>query len=489
MKLPVLILVLGYAWVSNAAPFNSYDEFAVPESKVLDFDNLTESERADLMRNQINITAIKLQQQKLREAAAQRNLQRVGAPMAIKQSLAEPNISSHVQNRRVIEKHIIGNIKFNIESNLMRNDTLGPVGATHEMAFSAVCDLPKHTNQSFWEDDYTWNLFFRLPHSKPYNSVSSAILRLYMNGASNTTEGWKRRESDNCKDPSEQMIRVTASVYWRKKGKDNSSTERKKRICSSITTTRNFRGWITLDTLLAVKLWDKPNRNFGIAIDVHDQDENPLAAARFFQPADCSEASRANATATVLPWNFFRNSLSWTSDEMDDVSHVPRLDIMMHKTIPQQHQHHNRRNFHAYHPHHHHRVYRQKHNHYLEGASGTGSGSSLRIHLDNSPSSVISSASSSMGNSFESESELELMHQQQQQQPSVHQSLSKPHKKRHLNAHNHHQQQQQHQLHNRRPTVELQSNSFESEEDFSAPVALTYSSSSSLSSSMEERKL
>lgn len=75
---------------------------------------------------------------------------------------------------------------------------------------------------------------------------------------------------------------------------DNLSMERKKRICSSITITRNFRGWITLDTLLAVKLWDKPNRNFGIAIDVQDQDDNALPAARFFQPTDCSEASKAN---------------------------------------------------------------------------------------------------------------------------------------------------------------------------------------------------
>lgn len=73
-----------------------------------------------------------------------------------------------------------------------------------------------------------------------------------------------------------------------------SPTERKKRICSSITITRNFRGWITLDTLLAVKLWDKPNRNFGIAIDVQDQDDNALPAARFFQPTDCNEASKTN---------------------------------------------------------------------------------------------------------------------------------------------------------------------------------------------------
>ncbi|XP_058834142.1 protein anachronism [Topomyia yanbarensis] len=446
MKILLLFVVTSpwHIFAVTGAPFSSYDsmdEMLVPESKVIDFDNLTESERVDLIRDQINITAVKLQQQLLRAAAAQKNMQRGGAPMAIKQSATEPNISSHVQNRKVIEEHIIGNIKHNIESNLMRNDTFGHMGATHEMAFSAVCDLPKHTNQSFWDDDYTWNLFFRLPHSKPYTSVSSAVLRLYMNGGSNSTEGWNRRESDNCKDPAEQMIRVTASVYWRKKSKDNSSTERKKRICSSITITRNFRGWITLDTLLAVKLWDKPNRNFGIAIDVQDQDDNTLSASRFFQPTDCSEASKSNATAAVLPWNFFRNSLAWSSDEMDDVPHVPRIDVAMHKTYTQHHYFTS-----SHHPHH--RLFRPKH-HY------GGASYNVRYRLDGAPTGSSSSSTAS-GNSYETE-EVEI-----KQHPSVHSqhSLTKPHKKRHLNHHRH-----------------ALVNSAESEEDYS------------LSASLEERKL
>lgn len=76
--------------------------------------------------------------------------------------------------------------------------------------------------------------------------------------------------------------------------------ERKKRICSSITVPRYHRGWITLDTLLAVKQWDKPNRNMGIAIDVQDQDDSPLPASQYFQPADCLEASKANGKCVFL---------------------------------------------------------------------------------------------------------------------------------------------------------------------------------------------
>lgn len=103
----LLLFVISCSWngmvMVRGAPY-AYDatmeEMVVPESKVLDFDNLTESERVDLLRNQINITAVKLQQQLLRAAAAQKNMQRAGAPMAIKQSASEPNMSSHVQNRK-----------------------------------------------------------------------------------------------------------------------------------------------------------------------------------------------------------------------------------------------------------------------------------------------------------------------------------------------------------------------------------------------------
>ncbi|XP_062549904.1 protein anachronism [Armigeres subalbatus] len=460
----LLLFVITCFWnygPVRGAPYASevtMEELVLPESKVLDFDNLTESERVDLVRNQINITAVKLQQQLLRAAAAQKNMQRAGAPMAVKQSGGESNISSHVQNRKNIEKHIIGNIRHNIESNLMRNDSFGHVGATHEMAFSAVCDLPKHTNQSFWDDQSTWNLFFRFPHSKLYNSVSSAMLRLYMNGADNSTESWNRRDSDNCKNPAEEMIRVTVSVYWRKR--NNTLTERKKRMCSSITITRNFRGWITLDTLLAVKLWDKPYRNLGIAIDVQDQDDNPLPAAQFFQATDCSEASKANATAAVLPWNFFRNSLSWSSDEMDDVPHVPRIDVMLHKTISQHPHffsaHHNRPHIFRQHPQH----QQQQKFHY---------GGNVRYRLENGSGATASSSTSAFGNSYEMDETVEI----KQHQPSVHahHSLTKPHKKRHLNH------QQQHLSHLVRPSSLDAEESAESEEYYS------------VSASLEERKL
>ncbi|XP_049289404.1 uncharacterized protein LOC125767146 isoform X2 [Anopheles funestus] len=283
-------LLLGLLMVQPAqsAPFNLRDTadegITMPESKIIDLENLTESER-EFLRENVNITAVKIQQQALRE---QQNMNRTSGPMAITQSTIDRNVPDRVKTRKEYAEHIIGNIKHNIESNLMRNDTVSHLAATHEMAFSAVCEMPKNTNSSQWNEDNTWNLFFRLPHNKQYNSVSSAVLRLYMNGI-NSTGARNQRESGNCKNPSEQMIRITVSVYFRKNRRDNGAPERKKRICSCTTITQSYRGWITMDTLLAVKLWDKPNRNLGIAIDVEDQEDRPMRAADFFQPADCSE--------------------------------------------------------------------------------------------------------------------------------------------------------------------------------------------------------
>lgn len=363
---PVALWCLLLAGPGTGAPFSIRDlvddGLAVPESKMIDFENLTESEREQFIRENVNITALKIQQRVLRE---QQNMNRTSGQQPLAQSNVDQNISDLVKTRKEYAEHITGNIKHIIESNIMRNDTVGHLATTHEMAFSAVCEIPKNTNSSQWNEDNTWNLYFRLPYNKQYNSVNSAVLRLYMNGI-NSTGTRNLRESDNCKNPTDQMIRITASVYYRKNRKDNTSMERKKRICSSTTITQSYRGWISLDTLLAVKLWDKPKSNFGIAIDVEDLDDRPLRAADFFQPSDCSEASRTNVT-TVLPWSFFRSSLSWTANEMDNVPHHPRIDIAFHKNV-----------------HHSPRLFRSKHHYGYNVRYHVANGSTTGTYSDNS---------------------------------------------------------------------------------------------------------
>lgn len=71
---------------------------------------------------------------------------------------------------------------------------------------------------------------------------------------------------------------------------DTFPAERQKKICSCITESRTYQGWIEMDIKLAVKQWEKPSRNLGLAIDVQDQDDNYLKAAPFFH-LKCIEAS------------------------------------------------------------------------------------------------------------------------------------------------------------------------------------------------------
>lgn len=48
--------------------------------------------------------------------------------------------------------------------------------------------------------------------------------------------------------------------------------------------------WTEWNIRGAVKTWRRdPNRNYGISIEVEDEDGNLLPAQRFFRPMNCSE--------------------------------------------------------------------------------------------------------------------------------------------------------------------------------------------------------
>lgn len=78
--------------------------------------------------------------------------------------------------------------------------------------------MPKNTNDTFWFNGNTLNLFFSPPHKRM--NVSSAILRLYKidptRGSNNLSE------TSNCTDQTEQLLRITAFVYIKKNRKGNS---------------------------------------------------------------------------------------------------------------------------------------------------------------------------------------------------------------------------------------------------------------------------
>uniref|UniRef100_A0A182KBF5 Corticotropin-releasing factor domain-containing protein n=1 Tax=Anopheles christyi TaxID=43041 RepID=A0A182KBF5_9DIPT len=96
----VLLLGLLLAQPTRSAPFNLRDPveegMAFPESKMIDFENLTESER-QFIRENVNITALKIQQRVLRE---KQNMNRTTGPMAITASTIDRNVSDRVKTRK-----------------------------------------------------------------------------------------------------------------------------------------------------------------------------------------------------------------------------------------------------------------------------------------------------------------------------------------------------------------------------------------------------
>lgn len=80
----------------------------------------------------------------------------------------------------------------------------------------------------------------------------------------------------------------------------DSLTERRKRQCSSLTVSKKYEGWIELDIKLAVKQWEKPNRNMGLAVEVQDVDEEYKKALDFFHPVDCEQACKCVTCCCIL---------------------------------------------------------------------------------------------------------------------------------------------------------------------------------------------
>lgn len=48
----------------------------------------------------------------------------------------------------------------------------------------------------------------------------------------------------------------------------------------------DLNGWVEINALSTMKFWDLKN-NYGLAIDIYDQDDNPLDAKEHFHLQNC----------------------------------------------------------------------------------------------------------------------------------------------------------------------------------------------------------
>lgn len=59
----------------------------------------------------------------------------------------------------------------------------------------------------------------------------------------------------------------------------------------------DLNGWVEINAMSTMKFWDHVKNNFGLAVDIYDQDENQLDAKEHFHLQNC-EAGKSEV------WSF-----------------------------------------------------------------------------------------------------------------------------------------------------------------------------------------
>ncbi|XP_008189870.1 uncharacterized protein LOC103311860 isoform X2 [Acyrthosiphon pisum] len=179
-------------------------------------------------------------------------------------------------------------------------------------SFYPICEMPKHTNGDSWNTKELMNLMFNISLPKSSNGISvnvnTARLRLYKqfvscySQTSNETDDsqscqptlFVTKKQSNLTNASvvpiimdERLIRVSIYLNIR-------SLKRKRVIKRKLLDSRMVpyfsEKWTEWNIRNAAKAWHKnPARNYGISIEVEDEDGNFLPVAKFFRPINCSE--------------------------------------------------------------------------------------------------------------------------------------------------------------------------------------------------------
>lgn len=69
----------------------------------------------------------------------------------------------------------------------------------------------------------------------------------------------------------------------------NFSEQIKKRIIFTRVIKSSYVGWIEIDALGTLSFWDQVKNNHGIAVDVYDENEEPLDAKEHFRLQSCND--------------------------------------------------------------------------------------------------------------------------------------------------------------------------------------------------------
>lgn len=60
---------------------------------------------------------------------------------------------------------------------------------------------------------------------------------------------------------------------------------------------RGYTGWIEIDAKGTLMYWNNPRNNYGLAVDVYDEDNNQLDARDFFYLQSCEAGKSVSLQA------------------------------------------------------------------------------------------------------------------------------------------------------------------------------------------------
>ncbi|KAK9507168.1 hypothetical protein O3M35_007080 [Rhynocoris fuscipes] len=176
-----------------------------------------------------------------------------------------------------------------------------------EQIFYPTCELPRNTDEETWQGSQALNLYFDLPFSSvsiggPIVQFQSAFLKLYKLSQGNTTiqitedcsnnpnncemDGKKYIYSPNGGSLLQDDKQIRVSVYWYTRSVKKHRI--KKKLLDSKMMPVVGEEWTEFNIKPAVNAWRENGRNFGLTVEVEDEDRVILNALKYFEQMNCS---------------------------------------------------------------------------------------------------------------------------------------------------------------------------------------------------------
>ncbi|BES94713.1 Hypothetical protein NTJ_07522 [Nesidiocoris tenuis] len=161
--------------------------------------------------------------------------------------------------------------------------------------FHPACELPRNTDEEMWESGQAMKLHFELPFPVPAPGstiqIQSAKLRLYKVSQAPPNTDEKRDTPQRYPvvgaplEPEDRKIRVSA--YWYTRSLKRNRVKRK--LLDSMMLPLFADEWTELNVKSAVTSWKETGKNFGLAVEVENEDGVLLQTTKYFVAMNCSK--------------------------------------------------------------------------------------------------------------------------------------------------------------------------------------------------------